>query len=192
MTIGAAPPLQVSLNGFRIVLPFRPPAPALQSPPSPPDPPAPSGELTAQRPTMVWAKLLVGTAKTSFKLRVELPHHCCSPALGSSERGRDAHNIASFAHTSFNQMRFTVVSGPSPARSASAFEGKGPGPRRDVQSGNLLQDSQQFLVTDAVGKILLPLSSLRLARMPAPRLIWCRAPVFWLLGKVSKRAASES
>ena len=69
-----------------------------------------------------------------------------------SESGRDAHDVAGLAHTSFDQMRDAEFLSDFLRGRILAFEGKGRGPRGDVQPGNFLQHSQQLL-TDSIGKI---------------------------------------
>src|SRR5207244_6718493 len=74
-----------------------------------------------------------------------------------SESGRDAHDVASLAHTSFDQMRHAQFLSNFLCRRIFTFEGKGRSTRGNVQSGNFLQHSQQLLA-NAVRKIFATLA----------------------------------
>src|SRR6266516_4963773 len=59
--------------------------------------------------------------------------------VGTSEPGRDAHDVTSLAHASLDQMRHAEFLPDLLCRRILAFEGKRRGPRGDVQPGNFLQ-----------------------------------------------------
>ncbi len=69
--------------------------------------------------------------------------------VGATEPRHDAHNVAGLAHAPVNQTRDAEFFSDLLRGRILAFERKRRGPRRDMQSGNFLQHSQQFF-TDSV------------------------------------------
>src|SRR6266705_2514094 len=65
--------------------------------------------------------------------------------VGLSKSGLDAYDVAGLAHTSLDQMRYAQFLPDLLRGGILAFEGKGRGPRGDMQSGDFLQHSEQFL-----------------------------------------------
>ena len=110
--------------------------------------------------------------------------------VGLSESGRDAHDVAGLAHASLDQMRHAEFLPDFLCRRVLTFEGKGRGPRGDVQAGNFCSTVSNSSLMPSE-KYSLPLSSLRLANASTATDLALAADLGSADGRAATSAASR-